>query len=415
MRCEKVIAQLSAFLDGELKPKEAERVQAHLDSCVNCRKEREAIERTMQLVRDLPQTPAPTHLHARVMADIAAEPAAAEPERPGFRWRVLWPAAAAIVIAAVIALLLPGLRGRREMPGKAGEIDEAPEPSSYALRDKDSTGRVHREEAAPPSAPVVASLAKRGRAAKGGALPQRIGEMAEALVDDRDKVDLKRSGVDFASADVIEVAVPDPRAAFAQTISYASYNGWIAPGETSRALKANELPNPPVSQIILFLNDAELKQLWTEFARAGMQEVRGKEAGLRLELKAKSVDEMRKTAASRESIAFFGQRAVPPDAERLSEEKEHAGKAEAELADVQARRLPVQNRALLPTVQSVQAQNAILEDIKNIREPLRQITINFTSADAAAKAAKTVEAEAAEAAGPKAEPDKAVEEKADEP
>ena len=43
MQCRKVKDQLSAFLDGELPPREAEAVKAHLDVCDKCRTERELL------------------------------------------------------------------------------------------------------------------------------------------------------------------------------------------------------------------------------------------------------------------------------------------------------------------------------------------------------------------------------------
>ena len=117
MRCVKVTQQLSAFLDGELQPSEAERIREHLESCPTCRKERQALELTINSVKALPAMRAPGDLASRVLADIEeaeAQPAAsASVIRGRFGLRLLWPAAAALLIGAGIALLSPSMRGSR--------------------------------------------------------------------------------------------------------------------------------------------------------------------------------------------------------------------------------------------------------------------------------------------------------------
>ena len=107
MRCRKVVEQLSAFLDSELSPRQAEQIQAHLNSCPACRREREGLARAIAAVKDLPTLSAPADLHDRVMADIEAAPAKTTPvsRNRAPAWRVLWPAAAAILLAVGIMLL----------------------------------------------------------------------------------------------------------------------------------------------------------------------------------------------------------------------------------------------------------------------------------------------------------------------
>ena len=73
MRCRKVTHQISAFLDGELTPKEAARIQKHLDACPRCRAEREALERTIHSVKELPLVPAPASLRDNVLAGLEGE------------------------------------------------------------------------------------------------------------------------------------------------------------------------------------------------------------------------------------------------------------------------------------------------------------------------------------------------------
>ena len=68
MDCEKVQENLSAYLDGELSPQEADAVRAHLESCEDCAAEAESLRSTVRLVRSLERAQAPAVLKRRVMA-----------------------------------------------------------------------------------------------------------------------------------------------------------------------------------------------------------------------------------------------------------------------------------------------------------------------------------------------------------
>ena len=154
MRCRKVVEQLSAFLDSELSPRQAEQIQAHLNSCPACRKEREGLARTIAAVKDLPTLAAPMDLRDRVMAEIKAAPAKIAPvlrdRAPA--WRVLWPAAAAILLAVGIMLLTrspksPLMSQERvaETPSRASEttvafLDEAKDADRKQADDYDYKG-----------------------------------------------------------------------------------------------------------------------------------------------------------------------------------------------------------------------------------------------------------------------------------
>ena len=51
--CRQVVRTLQAFLDGELDPREAEHVAAHLETCQGCGRESETIERVLDAIRTL--------------------------------------------------------------------------------------------------------------------------------------------------------------------------------------------------------------------------------------------------------------------------------------------------------------------------------------------------------------------------
>ncbi len=70
------VADLSAFVDGELPDDVASRVAAHLATCADCATERDAIERTVSFVRAVPLRPMPRGASLRIPVDTPSmEPA----------------------------------------------------------------------------------------------------------------------------------------------------------------------------------------------------------------------------------------------------------------------------------------------------------------------------------------------------
>lgn len=80
MRCARVRARLSPWLEGDLAPAERERVQSHLDGCPGCRGELRALREGIDLLRGLDGAAGPPHLGLRVVARVR-EAAASPPPR----------------------------------------------------------------------------------------------------------------------------------------------------------------------------------------------------------------------------------------------------------------------------------------------------------------------------------------------
>ncbi len=113
---------LSAYIDGQLSPRGQERVRRHLDECHDCRWQLESLQRTVALLRSMPQARAP-----RSFAIPRTAPAPSLPVwmRPGAyaALRTATAAAAALFVIAMAgnALALPSPMLRAAQP--AGSQD----------------------------------------------------------------------------------------------------------------------------------------------------------------------------------------------------------------------------------------------------------------------------------------------------
>jgi anti-sigma factor RsiW len=99
-----VQTQLGAHLDGELGPRECERIRAHLRACPRCSGEAETLRATRALLRGLPEVETHPHLGQRVIARLRdGEGRADWLDRVG-----AWPAFASVRVplAAAVALAL---------------------------------------------------------------------------------------------------------------------------------------------------------------------------------------------------------------------------------------------------------------------------------------------------------------------
>ena len=95
MTCEAVRDLLSAHLDGELDEAERRVVEGHLAACAACAADREALRRTVGLVKDLPRESAPAALADLVRAALppAGAASAADRSAPATSPRVAVPVA----------------------------------------------------------------------------------------------------------------------------------------------------------------------------------------------------------------------------------------------------------------------------------------------------------------------------------
>ena len=110
MDCKKLREVLDAYMDRELSPDAAAQAEAHIAECDACRRAVEALTRLREGVRAAAGKPeAPAHLTDRVRRSLSPT------------WgpvRALQAAAAIVLLAGVLTLLFPSVRG-----AEAGALD----------------------------------------------------------------------------------------------------------------------------------------------------------------------------------------------------------------------------------------------------------------------------------------------------
>lgn len=111
--------QLQDFLDGRLDEADRSRVEAHVTSCAQCRRELDALRWVRTAAREqLPVEEVPAALSSRVRASLNAEDAKS---RSGTARRAIsrptrWAVAAAVVAAAVLLLVFVPRRTAERLP-----------------------------------------------------------------------------------------------------------------------------------------------------------------------------------------------------------------------------------------------------------------------------------------------------------
>lgn len=176
MSCEEFSQDLSAYLDGELPPRERAALEAHLRDCPRCRQELASLRAVSRLVASLPAVE-PSEEFTRA---LSREVAARRPRRwlrpiPLFRGDLI-PALAVAAVALIVVttvLIVPSLTGRlrwtrRTVPPTPFETtpktlapapSPAPAPPTGAVRWEAEKGSA--PAAAPASAPAESAATER--------------------------------------------------------------------------------------------------------------------------------------------------------------------------------------------------------------------------------------------------------------
>ena len=85
MHCKRCERQIWAYVEGQLLPRQAQALEAHLRACAHCQRQLEAAQATYHALRALPRRRAPVNLSEQVRRRIAATPT-----RPTRDWARVW-------------------------------------------------------------------------------------------------------------------------------------------------------------------------------------------------------------------------------------------------------------------------------------------------------------------------------------
>jgi anti-sigma factor RsiW len=126
MRCRACTKHLPAWLDGELAPKLADEVAAHLQACGACAAERRRLEALLRVVDSVEAPPLSAGFDAAFRTKLAearvaaaASSSAEPPRRAWWRLPALGAAAAALAVAVVVGVTL---RSRTHPTLPEGEV-----------------------------------------------------------------------------------------------------------------------------------------------------------------------------------------------------------------------------------------------------------------------------------------------------
>lgn len=158
MTCHDARELFSALLDETLTREERTDVYAHLATCADCRRELEAVERTVALVRGATPVRAPAGFVERVVEAARPRPWSRRAARAALRpWPIKLPlSAAALLLVGGLAVLL--VRGTREPERAARTVPAAPSsPAPETLSDRRAVAespereRAQAKSEAPPA------------------------------------------------------------------------------------------------------------------------------------------------------------------------------------------------------------------------------------------------------------------------
>lgn len=134
--CESMAAELVAYLDGEQPETDRARIDAHVATCLTCRREMDRIGKVNALLRSLPRIEPSADFDARMWQRLEAETASRSTRR-GFR-PAMWgiPLAAAAALALVwYSSLSPLSSGPPTAPGHVGTVANAPKTGTRSAHD----------------------------------------------------------------------------------------------------------------------------------------------------------------------------------------------------------------------------------------------------------------------------------------
>ncbi|MGQ9656727.1 MAG: anti-sigma factor family protein [Fimbriimonadales bacterium] len=125
MSCERFERQLWAYLEGRLSSKDAQALEAHLQSCVRCQRQLMAARATYRALRVLPRHRAPAHLAEGVRRRLSEVPS-----RPRIDWARVW---RRVALAPALGLLVGAAWWGWQAQQAAAPVQVAAEDTAESL------------------------------------------------------------------------------------------------------------------------------------------------------------------------------------------------------------------------------------------------------------------------------------------
>ena len=145
--CQEFAALLDLYVDGELPPAEAERVQAHLETCGVCRSYVDDIQAIRAAFPTIEDTPVPEGFADGVMAAIRAGKAPRK-RQSAPRWaRVALPLAACLALFAVVQVPLLQRDTAADQAVEQEQIQDIADTSSEKAQSRQETEEADEPEA----------------------------------------------------------------------------------------------------------------------------------------------------------------------------------------------------------------------------------------------------------------------------
>ncbi len=207
-------ALISAKLDGELSPEEEAELQAHLESCPDCRLVYDAFLELSHAVAGLGEEPEPADLTEKIMARVreeageSAKPAAAQPRRH-WRWRSVLPLAACLILLIGIAAFLPKLSAARTADssaagagGEEGLFYACAEDAGEAAAAQEAPSAKEEEGAVPEAAPESAENSTSSLQSVPAEDAEAAADGTAGAVEEPSATDAPQNGLEIVSAEV---------------------------------------------------------------------------------------------------------------------------------------------------------------------------------------------------------------------
>ncbi|MFO7946336.1 MAG: zf-HC2 domain-containing protein [Armatimonadota bacterium] len=125
MNCKEIQNKLPAYAVGDIDDQTRQEIAAHLQSCPDCRRELEVLQRTGELLQPMQMTDPPPGMWEKIDERLAPRPVRVRWKIPAWR-SMLKPVLAGVAIAAILLAVIVGMPLVMQPAGGPAGVTEAP-------------------------------------------------------------------------------------------------------------------------------------------------------------------------------------------------------------------------------------------------------------------------------------------------